>query len=50
LNTFNKIEPAATGHVDETGWPSQARVQHAPTGAREVQERRREKIKWMTRG
>jgi len=26
LNKFNKIEPPATGHVDETCWLSLARV------------------------
>jgi len=32
------------GHAAANGWPSMARVQHAPTGASVMQERRREKI------
>jgi len=32
LNTFNIVEPSATGHVAPKDWPSMTRVQHAPTG------------------
>jgi len=33
LDTFNIVEPSATGHMEAKDWPSMARVQHASTGA-----------------